>query len=59
MNLVKSKLWITKGTLKSIRHKNKLLKILSKNNFSNKHQVKEQKVYKNKITKIKTIKKMC
>ena len=59
MNLVKSKLWITKGILKSIRHKNKLLKILFKNNFSNKHQVKEQKVYKNKITKIKTIKKMC
>ena len=54
---LKSKQWITKGILKSVRHKNNLYKILCKNNFSNIHQVKEYKVYRNKLTKIKTISK--
>ena len=54
---LKSKPWITKGILKSIRHKNNLYKILCRSNFSNKHQVKEYKVYRNKLTKIKTISK--
>ena len=49
----KSKPWITKGSLKSIRHKNNLYKILCKNNFSYIHQVKEHKIYSNKLTKIK------
>ena len=54
---LKSKPWITKGILKSIRYKNKLYKMLCKNNFSNPQKVKEYKTYRNKLTKIKTISK--
>ena len=49
--------WITKGILKSIRYKNRLYKMLCKNNFSNTQKVKEYKTYRNKLTKIKTISK--
>lgn len=54
---LKSKPWITKGILKSIRYKNKLYKMLCKNNFNNPQKVKEYKTYRNKLTKIKTISK--
>ena len=54
---LKLKPWITKGILKSIKYKNKLYKMLCKNNFSNKQKVKEFKTYQNKLTKIKTISK--
>ena len=52
---LKSKPWITKAILKSIKQKNKLYKNLCKNNFNNLIKVQEYKKYRNKLTKIKTI----
>ena len=49
--------WITKGILKSTRYKNRLYKMLCKNNFSNTQKVKEYKTYRNKLIKIKIISK--
>ena len=48
---------MTKGILTFIRHKNNLYKILCRNNFSNINQVKQYKVYRNKLTKKKVFKK--
>ena len=54
---LKTKPWITKAILKSIKQKNKMYKNLCKNNFNNLIKVHEYKKYRNKLTKIKTISK--
>ena len=54
---LKTKPWITKAILKSIKQKNKMYKNLCKNNFKNLIKVQEYKKYRNKLTKIKTMSK--
>ena len=48
---LKSKPWITKELLKSIRRKNKLYKNVCKNNSINPDKLKEYNKYRNKLTK--------
>ena len=52
-----SKFWITKDILKSIKYKNRLNRMLSKDSFINTLKVKEFIIYRNKLTKVKTISK--
>ena len=54
---MKSKPWITKAILKSIKQKNKLYKNLCKTNFNNPNKVQQYKKYRNRLTKIKTLSK--
>ena len=53
----KSKPGLTKGILKSIKHKNKLYKNFSKINYINQLKVQGYKNYRNKLTKIKKVSK--